>query len=95
MIFGNAVPTTVWSSATRKSASMRPATASTVPRRPAPSPPDTLALISALPRMIVCHEPRLFLHRLGEQPKHPPEFLELLFVQDAMYPAPELVVYFR
>src|SRR5215211_1691117 len=87
MILGNAVPTTVWSSATRNSASMSPATASTVSLRPDCSTRGAFSLIRALPL--------LNLHRLGEKPQHPPELLELFFAQDAVNPAPELVVDLR
>src|SRR5918997_820344 len=90
MISGNAVPTTVWSSATRNSASMSPATASTVPLRPDCSIWVAFALICALSLI-----ENLGFHCLGEKAQHPTQLLKLFLAQDAVYPAPELLVYLR
>src|SRR5215203_1034075 len=90
MILGNAVPTTVWSSATRNSASMSPATASTVALRPDCSTRVAFALIYALPLMKT-----LRFHGLGEETQHPPQLLELFLAQNTVHPAPKLLVDLR
>src|SRR5215218_9643998 len=82
MILGSAVPTTVWSSATKNSESMRPATASNVPRRSDRTVP-TLIRRTVFPDMRPSPVlPRSLFHPLGEQAEHPPQFLVLLLTQD-------------
>src|SRR5215210_7734631 len=82
MILGSAVPTMVWSSATRNSASMSPATASTTPRPPA-SP-------SARPNAL--SNTHLLLHGLGERAEHPPQLPQLFFVEHGVDAAVQLLV---
>src|SRR5829696_7057094 len=81
-ILGSAVPTMVWSSATRNSASMSPATASTTPRPPA----------SLSPRRKALSDTRLLLHRLGERAEHPPQLPQLFFVEHGVDAAVQLLV---
>src|SRR5918997_1988615 len=91
MILGSAVPTIVWSRATRNSASMRPATATTMlpwlDRLNLPTalmPPSRLLLRPSSPAPLP--------HGLGEKPEQPLELRQLFSVHHGVRPPPDLLV---